>query len=244
MHKKISFFLIFLAISSILGLLFYGPIYQWASYHDFADKGLLCGVPNFMNTVSNIAFLLAGIFVLFNLKNYPSDYRFFFIAMGLSMFFLFAGSAFYHLDPSDLRLVWDKLPIASFFSLLFLQIVFELKLFEFTKRNFNLAILYWLLSCASVFVWFYTTDLRMYAFAQFFPLVSVLILIPICFVIGQNRKAILFSFLIGGYVLAKIFEKFDYQTLMLTNGLISGHTIAGLAILGYFYIYKKFAIKS
>lgn len=52
----------------------------------------------------------------------------------------------------------------------------------------------------------------------------------------------------GGYSLAKIFETFDYQTLILTNGLVSGHTtkhtIAGLSILGYFYVYKKFDIKS
>ena len=235
-------------MAGILGLLFYGPIAQWASYHDFADKRFLCGIPNFMDSFSNAAFLLAGIFVLFNLKNYPSNYRFFFVAMGLSMVCLFVGSFFYHLSPNNLRLVWDRLPIASFFSLLFLQIVFELKIFEYTKRNFNLAIVYWLLSCASVFVWFYTADLRIYAFAQFFPLVSVLILIPVCFVIGQRQKAILFCFMIGGYGLAKIFETFDYQTLMLTNGLISGHTtkhtIAGLSVLGYFFAYKKIAIKS
>lgn len=244
MHKKIGYALSLLGIFGILGLMFHGPIAQWASYHDFADKRFLCGVPNFMDTTSNTAFLIAGIFVLFNIKNFSPEYKFFFVAMGISLCSLFAGSVFYHLNPGDVRLVWDRLPIASFFSLLFLQILFELKILNFNKKTFKLAVVYWLLSCSSVFVWFYTADLRMYAFAQFFPLASLLILIPYCFMIRHNKRALVLLAIIAGYTLAKVFETFDYQTLMLTSGLVSGHTtkhtIAGLTILLYFYLYKKF----
>lgn len=246
MHKKIFYALALLALMGILGLFFYGPVAQWASYHDFAYKTIICGIPNFTDTVSNTTFLLAGIFVLFNLKNFSAEYKFFFLAMGVSLCCLFAGSVFYHLSPNDVRLVWDRLPIASFFSLLFLQILFEMKILNLNTKTFKLAVIYWLGSCSSVFVWFHTADLRMYAFAQFFPLASLLILTPYCFIIKKNRRAWVLLAIISGYALAKVFEKFDYQTLMLTNGFISGHTtkhtIAGLTILLYFYMYKNYLI--
>lgn len=243
MHKKIVFALALLAATGFLGLIFYGPIVQWTSYHDFADKRSICGIPNFMDTLSNITFLFAGLFVLFYIKKFPKEYYLFFSAMIVSLCFLFFGSVFYHLAPSDARLVLDRLPIASFFSLLFLQILFETKVFNLSKKNLQIALIYWISSCLSVFVWLYTTDLRMYAFAQFFPLASLLILIPYCFLSDQKKKGWNLLFVILGYSLAKAFETFDYQLLTLTNGLISGHTmkhnIAGLTILIYFYFYKR-----
>jgi hypothetical protein len=240
-------FLLVLAIAGIAGLTFHGPIAQWAAYHDFADQRSFCGVPNFMDSSSNIVFALAGILVFRDLPKYPAPHRFLFIAMGVSLFGLFAGSTYYHLAPSDARLLWDRLPIASFFALLFVQILLELGIFAQTARNQALAIFYWLASCASVFVWSWTGDLRAYGFFQFFPLVSLLALAPFCFFSGEPKRAALLLVLIVGYGLAKVFETFDFQTMSLTGGLISGHTLkhlfSGATVLAYFIAYGAFEKK-
>lgn len=246
-NVKLRYIITSFGLAGIAALVFYGPIAQWASYHDFADKRVLCGVPNFLDVISNAAFLLAGLFILFNLKTFHSHnqyQKFLYMAMGISLASLFAGSVFYHVNPNNVRLVWDRLPIASFFSLLFLQIIFETKIITTNKINQKIAIVYWLLASSSVFFWFYSGDLRMYAFAQFFPLVSIILMIVLFAFDQANRQhAKLLAILIGGYGLAKIFESFDYELLVLTSGAASGHTLkhltAGLGLLAYFMAKKK-----
>ena len=247
MIKSSRYILSFLAFFGIMALFFHGAIPQWASYHSFADKRILCNVPNFLNAFSNTTFLVAGIFWLFKFnaakkhKQFSSKDHFFYYTMAISLIFLFFGSFYYHFKPDDTRLVWDRLPIASFFSLLFLQIMFELKIFKNTQLNFNFSVIYWLVSCASVFIWYYSGDLRIYAFAQFYPLVSVLMLaIYFLFLKEYRTYSKLFFTLILGYGLAKVFESLDYETLIATHGLISGHTIkhiiAGITVLLYFKV--------
>lgn len=236
-------FLLILALAGIAGLGMHGPIAQWAAYHDFADQRSFCGVPNFMDSASNLVFLLGGLMVLRDLDRYPSGLRLFFVAMAVSLVALFAGSTYYHLQPNDARLLWDRLPIASLFALLFVQILLELGIFARTRRNVALALVYWLLSCASVFWWSWTGDLRAYAFFQFFPLIGLVALVPYCFFTGQRGRAKLYLVLIVGYGLAKFFETFDVETLSATGGLISGHTLkhllSGITVLGYFHLYRK-----
>lgn len=240
---RISFLL--LAISAIVGLYIHGSIPQWASYHDFADKRSFCGLPNIMDTMSNIAFLIAGIYLMwkFNVvkKQHIIEFRdkFFYVAMSLSLMALFMGSYYYHWHPDNQRLIWDRLPIASFFSLLFMQILFQLKILKDKKLNLMMAISYWLFSCLSVFIWSYTGDLRTYAFAQFYPLACVLLMGVSCLMTPEYRKYTQsFFILIVGYGLAKIFESHDYEFLIYTHGKISGHTtkhlVAGLTMLFYF----------
>ena len=249
MRQKILYTLLFIALLGILSLIGYGAIPQWASYHNFADKRSFCGIPNFFDTFSNFSFFAAGVYLLTKFQKSKQNNLFsskdtvFYYAMGLSLISLFLGSFYYHLQPNDIRLVWDRLPIASFFSILFLQILFEMKIIEDSKRNVIFAFIYWLVSSISVFVWYYSGDLRLYAFAQFYPLICVLVLgIISLFVIEYKSYSKLFLTLIVGYSIAKVFEKFDYETLTLTNGLLSGHSIkhmiAGLTVLFYFKIKK------
>lgn len=249
MKQKIIYIKFLIAFLGIVSLIGYGAIPQWASYHNFADKRSFCGIPNFFDTFSNFSFFLAGLYLLIKFQKIKNKNSFspkdtvFYYAMGLSLFSLFFGSFYYHLQPNNIRLVWDRLPIASFFSLLFLQILFEMKIIEDNKRNVILAFVYWFVSSISVFFWYYSGDLRVYAFAQFYPLICVLVLgIISFFVIEYKSYTKLFLTLIVGYSIAKVFEKFDYETLTLTNGLLSGHSIkhmiAGLTILFYFKLKK------
>ena len=136
MKQKILYTLLIIAFLGIAGLIWNGSIPQWASYHNFADKRSFCGIPNFFDTFSNFSFFVAGIYLLVKfqkakkLNNFSIKDIIFYYAMALSLISLFLGSFYYHLQPNDIRLVWDRLPIASFFSLLFLQILFEMKIIE------------------------------------------------------------------------------------------------------------------
>lgn len=56
--------IVFLCVSAavISAALFLPRIAQAQSYHDFADQRSLAGIPNFGNVVSNVAFLVCGVY--------------------------------------------------------------------------------------------------------------------------------------------------------------------------------------
>ncbi|MBM3985678.1 MAG: alkaline phytoceramidase, partial [Planctomycetes bacterium] len=89
---------------------------QDPAYHDFADRRPWLGVPNAGDVLGNLAFLPTGVAGLLALRRrgaVPSaaaraGWVAFFAGIVLTAF----GSGWYHLAPSDERLVWDRLPIA------------------------------------------------------------------------------------------------------------------------------------
>src|SRR5512136_726729 len=91
---------------------------QWQSYHDFADARPWLGLPHAFNVLSNLPFLVIGTLGLRHLVRTGADrpvalpYGLFFVGVLLTSF----GSAWYHLDPRDATLVWDRLPIALGFA--------------------------------------------------------------------------------------------------------------------------------
>ncbi|MFZ5557976.1 MAG: alkaline phytoceramidase [Pseudomonadota bacterium] len=106
----------------VLGVALLIPSYpQPASYHLFADARTCLGVPNFANVVSNVAFLLVGALGLaFILGPHGAravgprgrwPYAVLFVGAVLTAL----GSAYYHWDPSDETLVWDRAGMAVAF---------------------------------------------------------------------------------------------------------------------------------
>ena len=101
---------------------------QPPDYHDFADQRGALGIDNFLDVVSNVAFLIAGIAGLFVVLSgrarfeFPSErwpYAVFFLGILLTS----AGSSYYHLDPNNETLFWDRLPMTiAFMSLISAQI--------------------------------------------------------------------------------------------------------------------------
>ena len=49
------------------------PIAQDPSYHQFADQQMMLGIPNFLNVVSNLAFLVAGVIGLRFLRRHKQQ---------------------------------------------------------------------------------------------------------------------------------------------------------------------------
>ncbi len=115
------------ACAVALALALLPPLPQPQDYHRFADVRAWLGVPNFLDVVSNLAFLavaVAGLSVAlrgFSGRAEHLPYALFFLALAATAF----GSAWYHLAPDDARLFWDRLPIAVCFAALLSAVIAE-----------------------------------------------------------------------------------------------------------------------
>lgn len=133
-------FLIAAAVALIVAgfFLFVPPLAQDETYHLFADNRTVLGVPNFWNVSSNLPFAIAGILGLWKLRGALD--RVLFTGVLLTFF----GSAYYHLAPSDARLVWDRLPMTLVFMPLLASVVSR----ESDSRSSR-----WLLARYFIFRW-------------------------------------------------------------------------------------------
>lgn len=115
-------FAILLAAAAIV-LLAFPPVLQDESYHQFADQRTIWSIPNFWNVVSNVALLAAGLWGIRALGSRdsfrepwePKCYGVLLTGVVLAAF----GSAYYHWQPNDRTLVWDRLPMTVLFVSLF-----------------------------------------------------------------------------------------------------------------------------
>jgi hypothetical protein len=233
-------------LATIVVLFLFAPIPQDPSYHAFADQRRLFGVPRFGDVVSNLAFLLVAILGLAAVcQSYSTGpmtdsatlhpYTVFFTAIGL----VAAGSAYYHYDPDNERLFWDRLPMTIAFMSLFSLIISE-RLSAAVGTYWMMPVLI-ILGMASLAYWHVGEraghgDLRFYGLVQFYPL----LVIPILCLVYPNRTGLSGGYLVGlflCYVLAKLFEHLDHEVYALTRETISGHTLKHLfAALGCCFV--------
>jgi hypothetical protein len=225
-------------VIAIIGLLL-PPIPQPMSYHQFADQRPWLGIPNFGDVVSNLPFAIVGIWGLIFLlrpsaQNRFADprqrwiyilwiYRLLFAGLLLTA----VGSAYYHLDPGNARLVWDRLPIMIVFMALVDAVIAE-------RVSVNVGL--WLLPAllaiggGSVLQWRASElhghgDLRFYAAVQVYAILVLLLalLLPPKYTRGSD-----FAVVVGLYILAKILETADRQ-IFAVGHIVSGHTLKHLA---------------
>src|SRR5215467_13433573 len=162
--RRVFAFLVVMA-GSLVGLLLLPPISQDQNYHDFADQRTILGIPYFWNVVSNLPFIAVGLAGSLQFRRNPAI-AFLFLAIMMTGF----GSAYYHLDPNDRTLFWDRLPMTIGFMII-LAIAIEDRLDA--KAG---AILLWPLIIVGVFsllLWRWTGDLRLYGWVQFFPCIAL-----------------------------------------------------------------------
>src|SRR5215831_14489116 len=221
-----------LTAASLAGLLLLPAIPQDQSYHQFADQRRLFGIPNFWNVVSNLPFLAVGAAGLRRFHHNPATVIFF-----LGVFVTGLGSSYYHWDPNDSTLFWDRLPMTLSFAAILALVVEE----RVSHRAG--AILLWPALAIGVFsllLWRWTDDLRLYFWVQFFPGLAVVLL----FLLYPPKFTGTYWWVAAGafYALAKVFE-FTDEAIYSANGLLSGHTlkhlaaaVACFAILRYFQI--------
>lgn len=216
--KKHYFLFTLIFLPLICLFLLFDPIEQDQSYHLFADKMNYFGISNAHNVMSNFLFLafpLLGFIRQFQEKQeMQTSWNVFLIGV----FLVAPGSAYYHYNPSNATLVWDRLPMAIAFMGLS-SFVFK-DVFQIKKEALLLSSLL-IIGVYSIFHWVYFQDLRLYAWVQLTPILSLLyvafILPTPCLKTKHLCIAILF------YVLAKLTERFDLEIFELIS--YSGHSM-------------------
>jgi glutathione peroxidase len=206
------------------------PFVQPEAYHRFADRRAWLGVPNFLDVVSNLPFLLVGLLGLRTLArwDHPSTafgdrwergaFALLFAAVGL----VAVGSGYYHAHPTTPRLFWDRLPMTLVFSLL-VGITFAERITLGAGRRVLPALA--VAGIGSVMVWRATDDLRLYGFVQFFSMLVV----PLLLVLRPPRytRTRDLVWMLALYTAAKLAEQAD-QALFGLTGQVSGHTLKHL----------------
>jgi Ceramidase len=213
------------------------PIPQDPAYHDFADRRGLLGVPNALNVLSNLPFLVvgaAGLAFLARDRSTGAGTAFLTAAERQPYWLLFAGvaltgigSAYYHWTPDNATLFWDRLPMTIAFMALLSSVIAEridltagLRLLAPLLAVGVLSTLYWHVGEQRG-----AGDLRPYALVQFGTLVAIP-LIAWLFPPRYTGTADLVRVL-GWYALAKVFESFDHGIFHAVG--VSGHTLKHLA---------------
>ena len=231
-------------------LLITEPVPQDIRYHNFSDTQQLFSIPNFLNIISNLPFLIVGILGIKSLVNNQitvlssnkKPYYIFFIGVSL----VSIGSSYYHFYPDNNTLVWDRLPMTIAFMSLFSIVISEQISEKIGKR---LLIPFILLGILSVIYWIYSEhrgngDLRLYAIVQFIPV----LIIPLLLIFFKSRFTMTrgYWWLIGAYVASKILEHFDapiHSLLILISGHSLKHIMAAIGIYLLLHYYCKRELK-
>jgi len=226
-----SALLLSVGLGVIIAVAMADPVPQDPLYHLFADQRPMAGIPNFLNVMSNLPFLLSGIMgwrtIAANEASVTADTRLawviFFFGVSLTAF----GSGYFHLQPNNDTLVWDRLPMTIGFMSLVSIIVSE---YFSPKLGRQILIPLLLLGAATVAYWAITEsqgagDLRPYAIIQFLPM----LLIPLIIILYKSRSDLgpYVWWMIGFYVAAKVAEQLD-DNLFALGGALSGHSLKHL----------------
>jgi hypothetical protein len=220
-------------VGAVAALLFVSPFPQDPAYHDFADQRTLLNVPHALNVLSNLPFVIFGAWGVVWLLG-PAGrcsgekwqwwaFLIVFTCVALTGF----GSAYYHANPNNATLYWDRLPLTVVF-MAFFCLVFADRVAPAAGA--------WLLVPFIAFgvfgvTWWHWTetqgagDVRVYALVQFVPLAAL----PIILLAFPSRHMSTGDVwgVLAWYALAKVLELLD-AVIWNANGVVSGHTLKHL----------------
>ena len=200
------------------------PFGQDPNYHHFADRRAFFGVPNFFDVMSNIPFLLIGLAgIRFCAGNRLVSFRAAWLTLFAGIAIVSAGSAYYHWNPNNQTLVWDRLPMTIGFMGLFVALLAE---YASAWLGRFLLVPAMLVGLSSVLYWHWFDDLRFYVWVQLLPLLMV----PAVMLLFRPRysRQWLLLLALAFYVLAKISETYDAEVFAFNQNLFSGHSLKHL----------------
>lgn len=218
--------------AGIVGLLFIAmaaapSVPQWPGYHKFAADDDYFGIPNFWNVLSNVAFIWVahvgrGVF-----REGPIDARIFVVAVFLTGL----GSAYYHWQPDNERLFWDRLPMTIAFGAVIAALVGQR-----INAAWGAKILWPMiaLGALSVVYWRWTENagkgnLVPYGVVQFGTLALAFVVQVMFPRAGREQRLVWFAF--GCYALAKVFEMADNPIAGVLQ-VVGGHPLKHVAAAG------------
>ncbi|KAL3820460.1 hypothetical protein ACJIZ3_006365 [Penstemon smallii] len=217
-------------ICFVVQMLITSAIPQSEEYHDFADQRSYFGIPNTLNVILSFPFLVVGLIgvVLCYYENYFKlslrgelcGWTFFFIGVAA----VAIGSSYYHLQPNDARLVWDRLPMTVAYTSVIA--IFMIERVDSRKGTFCIIPLLLAGVVNILYGGKFFDDLRPYALVQFVPFIAIpvmAILLP-----PMYTHSTYWLWAAGFYLLTKIEEAADKPIYNLTHHIVSGHTIKHL----------------
>jgi hypothetical protein len=227
-------------LGAVVAAFFADRIPQDPAYHAFADGREIASVPNFWNVATNLPFLAVGVAGLLHVREAALRTHFVVFCVGVAL--VAAGSAWYHLAPSNPALVFDRLPMTIAFMALFAAVVADR-----VSPPLGNALLWPCVATgiASIGWWHFTEsagsgDLRPYALVQFLPM----LLIPMMLILfrGELLQSRWIWPALAAYVAAKIAEHLDGPVFS-AGGLVSGHSIKHLlAALAAWWLVRAFLV--
>jgi len=213
-----------IVLGSLALILSLDPIAQPIEYHNFADRRSVFGIPNFLNVSSNLPFLLVGaVGLIFYFRGGIGHSRIAWMTFFTGVALVSLGSAYYHWAPTNETLVWDRLPMTIGFMGLFVALVAE---YIHPRLAKILLVPAAMLGLLSVVYWYWSGDLRPYAWVQLLPLLTIPVLMVV-FKPGYSHQWLLLAGF-GLYMLAKVAEMYDRDVFAATGSIVSGHSLKHL----------------
>lgn len=198
------------------------PVIRGAGFHVYADQRTTLGIPHIGDVLSNLPFVIVGLFGMWHARDITGLPRGLVLAFFASVACIGLGSGLYHLTPSDATLAVDWLPIALTASLMVALLVHD-------RIDPTLG---WIVtavataaSVGSIAWWWFTLDARWYGLVQ----LTSIALVPVI-VILYPRGRLERGWLLAGvacFVLARLVHAQD-RALLDASGVISGHTLKHL----------------
>lgn len=218
-HKWLfRIFLSFVVLISV-ALLVTDPVLQKPSYHLLADIRPWLFIPNAADVISNLPFALLGLAGLLYCLRKNTHISFSWQVYFIGLILVAAGSGYYHWNPNNQTLVWDRLPMTICFMSLFSALLGDNVSQRLEKPLLPASLL---IGASSVIYWHYTGDLRFYAVIQFGTLAAIPLILFLYKSQYTLRHYLLYALVF--YILAKILELNDNRIFELSAGVISGHT--------------------
>ena len=208
----------------VLVLLATGHIDQLAHYHDFADQTHWLGLPNGKDVWSNVGLILVGAWASYDLRytRTPFTGRISAYVLASAIVLTGLGSSYYHLQPNDFSLIWDRLPISLICAGLLGMV------YQYTHQRGEGWLLSAAIACALLGVWHWhvSGDLRLYLGMQVFTILAL----PLWLWQARAPRAIKVALLwaIAFYIISKVTEALDLQLFAASGHVISGHTLKHL----------------
>ena len=132
------------------------------------------------------------------------------------------GSAWYHAQPSDATLLWDRLPMALGFAGLVAGTLMD----RAPQRISQWLLAFAAVGAGTVLYWHVSGNLVPYLVMQLGFIAAALV--ATVFLPSSYTHANRVYAAAGLYVIAMIFERLDHQVYALLGGWISGHTLKHL----------------
>lgn len=216
--------IVLVALPPLAVLLLFPPLSQNPAYHAFADQRAWLGLPHTLDVLTNLPFLLAGLFGLSEiLRRSAGPMRAAWVVFFAGVSLVAFGSGWYHLAPDNASLVWDRLPMTVAFTALFAAVLGETVSTDLGRRVLLPALL---CGVASVFWWQRHDDLRPYFAVQALALAGVPALLALFPKSGDGRNWLVAG--LGCYGLAFAAEQSDVAFFAFDGGLVSGHSLKHL----------------